>query len=185
MGHSSIQITVDTYGHLIPGADIAWGDRLDSKTTRHQSTPGRTKCKTKQKRKAWKCWKILGCPHGFEPRYADPEPLGCTADAAGFGSTQIEERRSNETNTNLLPAGSRIQVTPVWAEKSVCSLEPRRCSQVAPSCTTLRFTSIMRSQGHSRPRSMRNAMFPQRPQPSLSQNTLQSTPTLLIVRSPR
>src|SRR4030081_1159199 len=29
MGHSSIQVTVDTYGHLIPGADIAWGDKLD------------------------------------------------------------------------------------------------------------------------------------------------------------
>ena len=29
MGHSSIQITVDTYGHLIPGADISWVDRLD------------------------------------------------------------------------------------------------------------------------------------------------------------
>ena len=40
MGHSSIQITVDTYGHLIPGADIAWVDRLDSKTTLHQSAPG-------------------------------------------------------------------------------------------------------------------------------------------------
>ena len=33
MGHSSIQITVDTYGHLIPGADIAWVDRLDRETT--------------------------------------------------------------------------------------------------------------------------------------------------------
>jgi len=33
MGHSSIQITVDTYGHLIPGADISWVDRLDAKTT--------------------------------------------------------------------------------------------------------------------------------------------------------
>ena len=37
MGHSSIQITVDTYGHLIPGADIAWVDRLDAKTTSYQS----------------------------------------------------------------------------------------------------------------------------------------------------
>lgn len=37
MGHSSIQITVDTYGHLIPGADIAWVDRLDSKTSPQQS----------------------------------------------------------------------------------------------------------------------------------------------------
>ena len=33
MGHSSIQITVDTYGHLIPGADISWVDRLDSTTS--------------------------------------------------------------------------------------------------------------------------------------------------------
>ena len=33
MGHSSIQITVDVYGHLIPGADIQWIDRLDSKTS--------------------------------------------------------------------------------------------------------------------------------------------------------
>ncbi len=40
MGHSSIQVTVDTYGHLIPGADIAWVDRLDSETTpRQNATP--------------------------------------------------------------------------------------------------------------------------------------------------
>jgi integrase len=32
MGHSSIQITVDTYGHLIPGADVAWV-RLDEPTS--------------------------------------------------------------------------------------------------------------------------------------------------------
>jgi len=31
MGHSSIQITVDTYGHLIRGADINWIDGLDRK----------------------------------------------------------------------------------------------------------------------------------------------------------
>src|SRR5438445_9059287 len=37
MGHSSIQITVDTYGHLIPGADIAWVDRLDSKSPSQQN----------------------------------------------------------------------------------------------------------------------------------------------------
>ena len=33
MGHSSIQVTVDIYGHLIPGADIRWMDRLDSATS--------------------------------------------------------------------------------------------------------------------------------------------------------
>ena len=37
MGHSSIQITVDTYGHLIPGADIAWVDRLDSSSSQQQN----------------------------------------------------------------------------------------------------------------------------------------------------
>jgi integrase len=33
MGHSSIQVTVDTYGHLIPGADVAWIDKLDAPTS--------------------------------------------------------------------------------------------------------------------------------------------------------
>ena len=37
MGHSSIQITVDTYGHLVPGADISWVDRLDAKSEPQQS----------------------------------------------------------------------------------------------------------------------------------------------------
>jgi len=40
MGHSSIQITVDTYGHLVPGADIAWVDGLDSKTRPQRSATG-------------------------------------------------------------------------------------------------------------------------------------------------
>jgi integrase len=31
MGHYSIQVTVDTYGHLIPGANVSYVDRLDSK----------------------------------------------------------------------------------------------------------------------------------------------------------
>lgn len=30
MGHSSIQVTVDTYGHLVPGADVSYVDRLDA-----------------------------------------------------------------------------------------------------------------------------------------------------------
>jgi integrase len=34
MGHASIQITVDVYGHLVAGADITWVDRLDSKRNR-------------------------------------------------------------------------------------------------------------------------------------------------------
>lgn len=29
MGHSSIQVTVDIYGHLIPAGDVCFVDRLD------------------------------------------------------------------------------------------------------------------------------------------------------------
>src|SRR3954453_13397123 len=40
IGHSSIQVTVDTYGHLSPGADMAWVERLDTKKTAQQSATG-------------------------------------------------------------------------------------------------------------------------------------------------
>ena len=36
MGHSSIQVTADIYGHLIAGADIAWADKLDTPATTPQ-----------------------------------------------------------------------------------------------------------------------------------------------------
>ena len=39
MGHSSIQVTVDIYGHLIPGANRQAVDRLDDATGRN---PGAT-----------------------------------------------------------------------------------------------------------------------------------------------
>ena len=40
LGHSSIQLTVDVYGHLIPGANRAAVDRLDAQLARN---PGATK----------------------------------------------------------------------------------------------------------------------------------------------
>jgi integrase len=42
MGHSSIQVTVDTYGHLVPGADIAWADKLDAAATTPQVSATQT-----------------------------------------------------------------------------------------------------------------------------------------------
>ena len=38
MGHSSIQVTVDIYGHLVPGANIAFADRLDGATCPQEGT---------------------------------------------------------------------------------------------------------------------------------------------------
>jgi len=37
LGHSSISVTVDLYGHLVPSANIAWVDRLDPDTSRQQN----------------------------------------------------------------------------------------------------------------------------------------------------
>jgi integrase len=39
MGHSSIQVTVDTYGHLIPGASVSFVDRLDEKPRKVRRKP--------------------------------------------------------------------------------------------------------------------------------------------------
>ena len=40
VGHASIQLTVDTYGHLIPGANRQAGDRLDDATIRNPAATG-------------------------------------------------------------------------------------------------------------------------------------------------
>jgi Phage integrase family len=39
MGHSSIQVTVDNYGHLIPGGDVCFVDRLDGVRAEEAETP--------------------------------------------------------------------------------------------------------------------------------------------------
>ena len=39
MGHSSIQVTVDTYGHLIPGANVSFVDKLDTATHKSAHNP--------------------------------------------------------------------------------------------------------------------------------------------------
>jgi len=40
LGHASIQLTVDTYGHLIPGANRQAVDRLDDATFRNPAATG-------------------------------------------------------------------------------------------------------------------------------------------------
>jgi hypothetical protein len=37
MGHASIQVTADVYGHLVPGANLSFVDKLDSMTSPQQS----------------------------------------------------------------------------------------------------------------------------------------------------
>jgi len=46
IGHSSIQVTVDIYGHLMPGANVSFVDRLDGLTSPQQSaTPPQQRSK--------------------------------------------------------------------------------------------------------------------------------------------
>ena len=40
LGHSSIQVTVDVYGHLVPAENIAWTDALNTLTSPQQSATG-------------------------------------------------------------------------------------------------------------------------------------------------
>jgi len=39
LGHASIQLTVDTYGHLVPGANRQAVDRLDDESEATERTP--------------------------------------------------------------------------------------------------------------------------------------------------
>jgi malonate decarboxylase alpha subunit len=65
MGHSSIQVTVDTYGHLIPGANVSFVDRLDAdeqtrETTLHQSGPGAHQGQSGQERESSEVIDLIG-----------------------------------------------------------------------------------------------------------------------------
>jgi integrase len=42
LGHASIQLTVDTYGHLVPGANRQVVDRLDDEGDTTGRNPGAT-----------------------------------------------------------------------------------------------------------------------------------------------
>ena len=42
MGHSSVQVTVDIYGHLIPGANVSFVDKLDTPKPETAPNPHQT-----------------------------------------------------------------------------------------------------------------------------------------------
>jgi len=69
MGHSSIQVTVDTYGHLIPGVGERYVDRLDAKTTQQQSATQAQPAPEPQQRDAAQVTEMIGS--GGEDRTPD------------------------------------------------------------------------------------------------------------------
>jgi len=70
MGHSSIQITVDTYGHLIPGADIKWIDRLDETSSKPNATQAQPEPLTSEQNNA-EVVEMIWLP----PRDSNPDML--------------------------------------------------------------------------------------------------------------
>ena len=62
LGHASIQITVDTYGHLIPGANRAAVDRLDDVPARPPATPAQPEAVSADQRERRKLFGMSGEP---------------------------------------------------------------------------------------------------------------------------
>ena len=52
MGHSSIRVTADTYGHLIPSANVNAVDRLDRETSPQESATPAPPAPTMSKEKS-------------------------------------------------------------------------------------------------------------------------------------
>ena len=56
LGHSSVQVTVDVYGHLIPGANRAAVDRLDAQPTRNPAATSANRSRTRRAVSGCKNW---------------------------------------------------------------------------------------------------------------------------------
>ena len=63
LGHASIQITVDTYGHLIPGANRAAVDKLDDVTAQPDATPAQPEAVSTDQRERRKLFGMSGDPN--------------------------------------------------------------------------------------------------------------------------
>ena len=56
LGHSSVQVTVDVYGHLIPGANRAAVDRLDAQPARNPAATSANRSRTRRAVSGCKNW---------------------------------------------------------------------------------------------------------------------------------
>jgi integrase len=63
LGHASIQVTVDTYGHLIPGANRIAMDGLDDAPTQPDATPAQPRPQIAGDGEQPKCFGMSGDPN--------------------------------------------------------------------------------------------------------------------------
>ena len=72
LGHSSIQVTVDVYGHLVPADNIAWTDALNALTSPQQSATGAQQAFGVEEKKSAEVFEKHGRPGGIrtpDPRF--------------------------------------------------------------------------------------------------------------------
>jgi hypothetical protein len=69
MGHRSIQVTIDVYGHLIPGENVAWIDNLDSTPRKVMATDAHAEQASRGRfsdgLQAVEAEAVIGCPPGI------------------------------------------------------------------------------------------------------------------------
>ena len=115
MGHKSISVTIDIYGHLIPGANAEWVQVLDDEAPKETKEEGKKKSQSASKphyggdegesktnEKSVSCSKDLAAPQGFEPRYADPE-LESTSIESIASTTSISKIDQNKAESASNP----------------------------------------------------------------------------------
>ena len=82
MGHRSILVTIDVYGHLIPGENVAWIDTLDSTPRKVTATDAhQTHTQSREVEEGFsdglqavEAEAVIWLPpRDSNPRYADPE----------------------------------------------------------------------------------------------------------------
>ena len=107
MGHSSIQVTVDIYGHLIPGSDVAFVDRLDAipannpKTSTQQSATQAQPDFDGQEEIPPELVDLIG--GGGRTRTYDLRIMSHPSDADSKANQQLSSEESGEVRQNPQP----------------------------------------------------------------------------------
>jgi integrase-like protein len=136
MGHSSIQVTVDTYGHLVPGADIAWADKLDAPAASEQLSATHTQpLQSERGAEASQLLENIGGPariRTWDQRImSSPGPIE-TKENKPFGcAKQGEVRKKTQPTRNRDPRGTRLSRNCQTAASELSARKP--CEDEGPA----------------------------------------------------
>jgi hypothetical protein len=107
MGHSSIPVTVDIYGHLIPGANVAFVDRLDA-ATELSPQDSRRKEGHANRMHSRKCLGMNGWEAGIRTPIRRSRVCSPTVRRPPSGRTSLTSSLRTSCCQDLWPAGPRV-----------------------------------------------------------------------------